>query len=264
MITLQDLTKYFYKGSVNEVLALDGVSLTVAEGEFITVIGSNGAGKSTLLNCLSGTFTIDRGRIRLNDRDVTAWPEHRRAQLISRVFQDPLMGTCASLSIEQNMALALRRGTVRGLGRGVKAADRALFRGHLHRLGLGLEKRLRDRAGLLSGGQRQALTMLMATLKRPQVLLLDEHTAALDPKTARQILALTRTMVREQHLTALMVTHNMNHALAFGDRLIMLHRGRIILDIDAAEKKKLSKEELIARFYDEQKEELDSDRMLLG
>jgi putative ABC transport system ATP-binding protein len=264
MIALENLTKYFHKGSVNQVLALDDLSLDVAEGEFITVIGSNGAGKSTLLNCLSGTDSIDRGRILLDDRDVTVWPEHRRAKLISRVFQDPLMGTCASLSIEQNMALAMRRGAARGLGPGVKKADRALFSEQLKRLGLGLEARLRDCAGLLSGGQRQALTMLMATLQRPRVLLLDEHTAALDPKTARQILSLTRTMVREQRLTTLMVTHNMNHALNLGDRLIMLHRGRIILDIGAAEKSKLSKEELIARFYDQQGEEIDSDRMLLG
>ena len=264
MIALQNLTKYFHKGSVNQVLALDTISLSVAEGEFITVIGSNGAGKSTLLNCLSGTYRVDQGAIRLDDRDVTMWPEHRRARLVSRVFQDPLMGTCASLSIEQNMALALRRGTVRGLGLGVKRADRTLFREQLQRLGLGLEKRLRDRAGMLSGGQRQALTMLMATLQRPRVLLLDEHTAALDPKTARQILSLTQTMVREQRLTTLMVTHNMTHALTLGDRLIMLHRGRIILDIHAEEKSKLNKEDLIARFYDLQKEEIANDRMLLG
>ena len=264
MIHIRALAKYFHKGSVNEVLALDNVSLDVKTGEFITLIGSNGAGKSTLLNCLAGTYALDRGRIDLDDRDITSWPEHRRAALISRVFQDPLLGTCGSLSIEQNLALALRRGAGRGLRPGVRKADRSVFREQLTRLGLGLEKRLRDPVGLLSGGQRQALTMLMATLVRPNVLLLDEHTAALDPKTARHILDLTADLVGRRQLTALMVTHNMNHALKLGNRLVMLHRGRIILDISGSEKTSLKKEDLIARFYDQQKEDLDSDRMLLG
>lgn len=264
MIQLKEFTKYFHRGSVNEVLALNGLNLAVSEGEFVTIIGSNGAGKSTLLNCLAGTHPMDDGRLKVDGQDVSPWSEHRRAKLISRVFQDPLLGTCASLSIEQNMALALRRGARRGLGRGVRPADRELFRHHLKTLGLGLENRLRDRVGLLSGGQRQALTMLMATLVRPKILLLDEHTAALDPKTARQILDLTRTIVAEQRLTTLMVTHNMNHALKFGNRLIMLHRGQIILDLDDKEKQGLGKEDLIARFYDQQKEDVASDRMLLG
>lgn len=264
MIHIRELSKYFHKGSVNEVLALDKVTLSVEKGDFITLIGSNGAGKSTLLNCLAGTYSLDKGCVTLDDRDISDWPEHRRAAVISRVFQDPLLGTCGSLSIEQNLALALRRGAKRGLRPGVRKADRALFGEQLTRLGLGLENRLKDPVGLLSGGQRQALTMLMATLVRPKVLLLDEHTAALDPKTARHILDLTADLVGRQQLTALMVTHNMNHALKLGNRLVMLHRGRIILDIRENEKSALKKDDLIARFYDQQKEELDSDRMLLG
>ena len=264
MIRLEDFTKYFHKGSVNQVLALDGIDLEIAAGDFITIIGSNGAGKSTLLNCLAGTFPSDKGRILLHGEDIAHWPEHRRAKFLSRVFQDPLMGTCASLTIEQNLALALRRGARRGLAIGVKPADRERFALELKRLGLGLEKRLADRVGLLSGGQRQALTMLMAALVQPEILLLDEHTAALDPKTARQILELTRAMISEQKLTTLMVTHNMRHALKFGNRLIMLHRGRIILDIAGAEKQALSQEDLVARFYDLQSDAAVSDRMLLG
>jgi len=264
MICLEQFTKYFHKGSVNQVLALDRIDLQVDEGDFVTLIGSNGAGKSTLLNGLAGTFSPDGGRLLLHAQDITLWPEHRRAGLISRVFQDPLMGTCAALTIEQNLALALRRGARRGLALGVRKQDRRIFRESLQRLGLGLEDRLGDRVGLLSGGQRQALTMLMATLVPPRVLLLDEHTAALDPKTARQILELTGSIVTERRLTTLMVTHNMRQALQMGNRLIMLHRGRIILDIRAAEKKALTQEDLVARFYDIQKEDGVTDRMLLG
>jgi putative tryptophan/tyrosine transport system ATP-binding protein len=264
MIRLDKLTKYFHKGSVNQVLALDQIDLQVAGGDFITIIGSNGAGKSTLLNCLAGTHPSDGGRLLLHGQDIAHWPEHRRAKLISRVFQDPLMGTCATLTIEQNLALALRRGARRGLGIGVKKSDRRRFRDALQRLGLGLEERLGDRVGLLSGGQRQALTMLMSAMVQPEVLLLDEHTAALDPKTARQILELTRSMIAEQQLTTLMVTHNMRHAIKFGNRLIMLHRGKIILDIVGDEKSALTQEDLVARFYDIQKEVVTSDRMLLG
>ena len=264
MIRLERFTKYFHRGSINQVLALDQIDLQVAEGDFITIIGSNGAGKSTLLNSLAGTYPADGGQLLLHGEDIADWPEYRRARFISRVFQDPLMGTCATLTIEQNLALALRRGAQRGLAIGVKRSDRRVFREKLHRLGLGLESRLGDRVGLLSGGQRQALTMLMATLVPPQVLLLDEHTAALDPKTARQILDLTRSIIAEQHLTTLMVTHNMRQALQMGNRLIMLHRGRIILDIQGAEKNALSQEDLVARFYDIQKEVVATDRMLLG
>ena len=264
MIRLEQFTKYFHKGSVNQVLALKGIDLQAARGDFITIIGSNGAGKSTLLNGLAGTFPPDSGRLLLLGEDITQWPEHRRAKFISRVFQDPLMGTCGALSIEQNLALAMRRGARRGLSLGVKREDRQRFKDKLRRLGLGLENRLGDRVGLLSGGQRQALTMLMATLVPPQVLLLDEHTAALDPKTARQILDLTRSIIAEQHLTTLMVTHNMRQALQMGNRLVMLHRGRIILDIRGEEKKALSQEDLVARFYDIQTEDAVTDRMLLG
>lgn len=263
MIDIADLVKTFHRGSVNEVLALAGVNLQVKKGDFITVIGSNGAGKSTLLNCLAGSYSIDSGHLRIDEQDLSRWPEHRRAALISRVFQDPLLGTCGPLSIEQNLALANRRGQSHGLGKGVKAADRELFRQQLRQLGLGLEDRLRDPVGLLSGGQRQALTLLMATLIRPQVLLLDEHTAALDPKTAQQVLALTVKLIAEQQLTALMVTHNMRQALQLGNRLIMLHAGRVILDVAGMEKAALSVDDLLQKFYSLRGEEFVSDRMLL-
>ena len=263
MIEIQDLVKTFHRGSVNEVLALAGISLQVRAGDFISVIGSNGAGKSTLLNCLAGSYPIDSGHVRIGEQDVTSWPEHRRATLISRVFQDPLLGTCAPLSIEQNLALANRRGRVHGLGKGVRQSDRELFRKQLLQLGLGLEERLRDQVGLLSGGQRQALTLLMATLIKPKILLLDEHTAALDPKTALQVLKLTEQLVAEQKLTTLMVTHNMRHALQLGNRLIMLHGGRVILDVSGKEKAAMSVEDLLAQFYKVRGEEFVSDRMLL-
>ena len=236
MIRIEGYTQYFHRGSVNEVLALDQVDLHLAKGDFATLIGSNGAGKSTLLNGLAGEFRPDAGAMFIGDRNVTAWPEHRRAAYIGRVFQNPLVGTCASLSIEQNLALALKRGQPRGLGFGVRRRQRQFFGEQLRILGLGLEERLKASVGLLSGGQRQALTMIMATLTDPEVLLLDEHTAALDPKTAHQILELTRQIVGAKKLTTLMVTHNMSHALAHGNRLIMLHQGRIILDVGGAEK----------------------------
>ena len=263
MITIEHCTKYFHRGSVNEVLALNDIDLQVANGDFITVIGSNGAGKSTLLNALAGSFFLDSGTITIGDLNVTRWPEYKRAQLIARVFQDPLLGTCPSATIEQNMALALRRGKRRGLGPGVRAGDRELFARELAKIGLGLEERLQDRVGLLSGGQRQALTMLMATLVRPEVLLLDEHIAALDPKTAGQILSLTQEIVAEQGLTTLMITHNMKHAIDLGNRLIMLHQGRIILDVSGEEKQSLSVDDLLQQFYRVQGEELANDSMLL-
>ena len=263
MIEIRDLVKTFHRGSINEVLALSGINLQVNKGDFITVIGSNGAGKSTLLNCLSGSYPIDNGHIQVADQDVTRWAEHKRAAEISRVFQDPLLGTCGSLSIEQNLALANRRGRRHGLGLGVNRQDRQFFREQLSQLGLGLEERLKDRVGLLSGGQRQALTLLMATLVKPKILLLDEHTAALDPKTALQVLELTQRLVDEQHLTSLMVTHNMNQALQLGNRLIMLHSGKIILDISGAEKTEMQVEDLLEKFYAVRGEEFASDRMLL-
>ena len=264
MIRLTQIRKYFHRHSINEVLALDRVSLDVETGDFITLIGSNGAGKSTLLNCLAGTYEIDEGSVALDETDITRWPEHRRARLISRVFQDPLMGTCTNGSIAQNLALAFKRGERRGLGLGVKKRYRGRFREKLTILGLGLENWLDDRVGLLSGGQRQALTMVMATIVRPQVLLLDEHTAALDPKTAHQILDLTETMVAGENLTTLMVTHNMRQALAMGNRLVMLHGGAVILDVRGREKQALTMDDLLSRFYQVQGESFASDRMLLA
>ena len=263
MISAQGLNKYFHRGSVNEVHSIRDLCIDIEQGDFITIIGSNGAGKSTFLSCLAGTHALDSGRITVAGTDVTRWPEHKRARFIGRVFQDPLMGTCASGSIAQNMALALKRGQRRGLSRGVKPADRDVFRDRLSVLGLGLENRLQDRAGLLSGGQRQALTMVMATLVRPELLLLDEHTAALDPKTAAQILELTRNIVTAHGLTTLMVTHNMHQALALGNRLIMMHRGRIIFDVRGAQKTGLTVEDLLDKFQSQADADV-SDRMLLG
>ena len=263
MISISDLVKTFHRGSVNEVLALSGINLQVKKGDFITVIGSNGAGKSTLLNCLAGSYPIDSGHLLVDEQNVSHWPEYRRATQISRVFQDPLLGTCGPLSIEQNLALANRRGKSHGLRRGVQRSDRALFRKQLSQLNLGLETRLKDSVGLLSGGQRQALTLLMATLVKPKILLLDEHTAALDPKTALQVLKLTQKLIEDQRLTALMVTHNMRQALQLGNRLIMLHGGRIILDVSGSEKSAMSVEDLLEQFYKVRGEEFVSDRMLL-
>lgn len=263
MLALSGITKRFHKGSINEVLALDGVDLSIRQGDFITVIGSNGAGKSTTLNCIAGCFFPDKGSITLNKQPITSWPEHQRAKFIGRVFQDPLMGSAAQLSIEENLALADRRGKRRGLAPGVKARDRERYREMLAGIGLGLENRLKDKVGLLSGGQRQSLTMIMATMARPEILLLDEHTAALDPKTARQVLDLTGRIVSGETLTTLMVTHNMNHALKLGNRLIMMHQGRVILDIEGQEKARFSVEDLLERFYSLKGEDFSSDKMLL-
>lgn len=264
MLKVVKAAKTFNPDSVNEVQALRGIDLDVNPGEFITVIGSNGAGKSTFLNSIAGTFLLSSGTISINGNDVTRWPEHKRAANLGRVFQDPLLGTCATLSIEQNMALALKRGKTRGLGFGVRKQDRTLFREQLKTLGLGLEDRLSDRVGLLSGGQRQALTMLMATMTRPDILLLDEHTAALDPKTGRKILDITDAVVRRDSLTTLMVTHNMNQAINMGDRLIMFHQGVIILDISGKDKKGLKVEDLLERFYTLRGESMATDRMLFS
>jgi putative ABC transport system ATP-binding protein len=263
MISMTGITKAFHKGDVNEVVALRDVTLHINDGDFITIIGSNGAGKSTFLNAVAGSFPLDAGSIRLGDDDVTGWPEYRRASLIGRVFQDPLLGTCSGATIEQNLAMALKRGQRRGLGLGVKAADRAFFREKLAMLGLGLEDRLKTSTGLLSGGQRQALTMLMATLVRPRLLLLDEHTAALDPKTGGMVLDLTAEIVQSQNLSALMVTHNMAQAISLGNRLVMFHRGEIVLDIAGEEKRNLKVEDLLRRFSELRGEAGVSDRMLL-
>ncbi len=264
MIALINCSKSFHRGSVNEVRALDDLSLRIDNGDFITVIGSNGAGKSTLLNAIAGSFLLDSGSIEIDGRDVTRWPEYKRAKLIARVFQDPLLGTCPSATIEQNLALALKRGKRRGLGPGVRVKDRDRFREDLQKIGLGLEKRLQDKVGLLSGGQRQSLTMLMATLVRPDVLLLDEHIAALDPKTAGQILLLTNEIIASENLTTLMITHNMRHAITYGNRLVMLHQGRVILDVGPEEKKRLTVQDLLQQFYLAQGEELANDSMLLA
>ncbi len=262
-LTLTDVTKRFHKGSVNEVLALNGVNLRIDTGDFITVIGSNGAGKSTMLNAIAGGFFPDSGTIRHGDTDVTSWPEYTRASFIGRVFQDPLMGSAASLTIEENMALADRRGKARGLAKGVKRRDRDRYRELLSQIGLGLEDRLRDKVGLLSGGQRQSLTMIMATMVHPDILLLDEHTAALDPKTAGHVLELTARIVQTLNLTTLMVTHNMNHALRLGNRLVMMHQGAPVLDIEGEEKSRFNVEDLLERFFTIKGEEFSSDKMLL-
>ena len=264
MISLKHVNQYFFKGTINEVFALNDINLEIEEGDFVTIIGSNGAGKSTLLNCIAGSMFPYTGSIIINGCDVTNWPEYRRARFLSRVFQDPLLGTCPSATLQQNLALAARRGMRRGLSKGVKCKELPFFKDQLKQLGLGLEDRLDDEVGLLSGGQRQALTMLMATLLRPEVLLLDEHIAALDPKTAIQILNLTRDIVKEQKLTTLMITHNMQHAIAFGNRLIMLHQGRVILDLKGEAKENLTVEALLAHFYASQGEQLANDSLLLG
>lgn len=263
MISIQCISKYFHRGSVNEIHAIRDLSLHIEQGDFITIIGSNGAGKSSFLSCLAGTYSLDSGQIMVRDTNITSWPEHRRARFIGRVFQDPLKGTFGGGTIVQNLSLASKRGQRRGLRRGVRTEDLPWFREQIAVLGLGLEDRLYDRAGLLSGGQRQALTMIMATMVRPELLLLDEHTAALDPKTAAQILDVTRTLVSTHGLTTLMVTHNMQQALDLGNRLIMMHRGTIILDVRDEEKKALTVDALLHRFHCQGDIEL-SDRMLLG
>lgn len=248
MLSITDVRKTFFAGTVNERVALNGVSLTVNEGDFVTVIGSNGAGKSTLLNTVSGTIIPDSGEIRVGDRTVTRLPEHRKAKWISRVFQDPMKGSSPTLTIEQNMAIAQRRGLSRGLSRGVTRARRQEFTEELKTLQLGLENRLEAKVGLLSGGQRQALSLLMATFSAPEILLLDEHTAALDPQRAQHVTEITERIVNERHLTTLMVTHNMEQALRLGNRLIMLHEGRILFELDAEQKRGATVADLLAEF----------------
>lgn len=258
MLELKGLYKTFNAGTVNEKRAINGVDLTLADGDFVTIIGGNGAGKSTVLNLISGVFPADAGTIRLNGKDITNLSEHRRARYLGRVFQDPMMGTAATMGIEENLALAYRRGNLRGLRKGISAKERTLYKELLSSLGLGLEDRLTSRVGLLSGGQRQALTLLMATLKKPELLLLDEHTAALDPKTADKVLRLTEEMVEKDHLTTLMVTHNMKNAIQYGNRLIMMDGGKIVVDICGEEKKNLTVKDLLEKFN------IESDRMLLS
>ncbi len=255
MVRLEGLRKVFKKGTIDEKTAMDGLSLQIAEGDFVTVIGSNGAGKTTMLNLISGTYTPDEGEIFIDGDKVTHLPEHRRARYLGRIFQDPLMGTAASMSIEENLAMADLRGRRRGLGWGVKKARRDYYRDTLKMLDLGLEDRLKDNVTLLSGGQRQSLTLLMATLSMPKLLLLDEHTAALDPKTADLVMELTEKIVAENNLTTIMVTHNMNQAIKHGNVMIMLHEGKLKYDVQGEAKSSLTVEEVVKRFGADLKDE---------
>lgn len=264
MLELINVCKTFNPGTVNAKTALNDLNLTLNDGDFVTVIGGNGAGKSTMLNAIAGSFQIDSGKIVIDGTDVTALPEHKRAALLGRVFQDPMMGTAPTMQIEENLALAARRGQHRGLKWGITKAERAEYQKRLHALNLGLEERMTAKVGLLSGGQRQALTLLMATLRKPKLLLLDEHTAALDPKTAAKVMELTERMVTEEKLSALMITHNMRDAIRYGNRLIMLHVGRIILDISGQEKKDLTVPELLEMFARASGDEFSGDRAILA
>ncbi len=264
MLKLDHVSKTFNPGTVTEKKALTDLCLQLEAGDFCTVIGGNGAGKSTMLNTVAGTFLPDSGSIRVGGKDVTRLKEYRRARYLGRVFQDPMMGTAATMSIEENLALARRRGQRRTLRWGISNREREEYRRALAGLELGLEDRMPSKVGLLSGGQRQALTLLMATLRKPEVLLLDEHTAALDPVTASRVLKLTDQMVSENRLTTLMVTHNMNDALAYGNRLVMMDNGRVILDIAGEEKKKTTVADLMEMFVKASGHALSNDRMLLG
>jgi putative tryptophan/tyrosine transport system ATP-binding protein len=264
MIAVQGVHVTFGRGTPLENRALRGLDVTIPEGEFVTVIGSNGAGKSTLLNVLSGDASAERGQVTIDGTDVTRWPAPRRAGLIARVFQDPMAGTCEGLSIEENMALAYARGRSRGLAASLNKPRRSIFRDKLAVLGLGLENRLGDSMGLLSGGQRQAVSLLMATLTGMKILLLDEHTAALDPRTADFVLQLTRRIIEEQKLTALMVTHSMRHALDHGTRTVMLHEGQIAFDLAGDQRRGLDVPDLLKLFSKVRGEQLDDDSLLLG
>ncbi len=264
MLTIYGLKKTFNKGGINERTALTNLSLTLREGDFVTVIGGNGAGKSTLLNAIAGVFPIDSGSIMIDGTDVIRMPEYKRAKFLGRVFQDPMMGTAANMGIDENLALAMRRGKQRGLCWGVPPKERESYKSILAPLGLGLETRLTAKVGTLSGGQRQALTLVMATLQKPRLLLLDEHTAALDPHTAEKVMAATDKIVRDNRIVTLMVTHNMKQALAYGNRLIMMDKGSVILDIPEAEKRRLSVGDLMEKFAQASGERLATDRVLLA
>ena len=264
MLELRNIFKTFNAGTVNEKKALVDFSLTLSDGDFVTVIGGNGAGKSTMMNAIAGVWQVDSGQIIIDGSDVTRLPEHKRAAFLGRVFQDPMTGTAATMGIEENLALAKRRGQKRTLRSGITREEREEYRELLKILDLGLENRLTSKVGLLSGGQRQALTLLMATLKKPKPLLLDEHTAALDPKTAAKVLETTRFIVERDKLTTLMITHNMKDAITYGNRLIMLMDGRIILDISGEEKKKLTVEDLLHKFEAASGTEFTNDKAILG
>ena len=264
MLDIKHISKTFNPGTITEKLALHDVSLHLDAGDFVTVIGGNGAGKSTLMNSIAGTYPVDEGTIEIAGTDITKWPEHKRAKFIGRVFQDPMMGTAAGMMIEENLAIAARRGRRPTLRWSSSSKDREYFRELLAGLKLGLEDRLESKVGLLSGGQRQALTLLMATMAKPKLLLLDEHTAALDPKTAEKVLGLTESIVREQQLTTLMITHNMRDALRLGNRLIMMYNGHILFDVSGEEKAHLTVKDLLAMFEKAAGSELTSDSLLLS
>lgn len=264
MLEIKSVYKTFNPGTVNEKRALNGIDLTLNEGDFVTVIGGNGAGKSTMLNMIAGVYPVDNGKIMIDGQDVTKLPEFKRAKFLGRVFQDPMNGTAADMQILENLALASRRGKFRTLAPGVSKKEKAGYIELLKSLDLGLETRLTSKVGLLSGGQRQAITLLMATLKKPKLLLLDEHTAALDPKTAHKVLELTTQIVEKDNLTTIMITHNMKDALAIGNRLIMMNEGKIIYDVSGEEKKKLTTADLLEKFKITSGSELDNDRMLLS
>lgn len=264
MLELSNIYKVFNAGTVNEKVALKNLSLTLEDGDFVTVIGGNGAGKSTMLNAIAGVWRPDAGKIVIDSVDVTDMPEHKRAKFLGRVFQDPMMGTAADMNIEENLALAARRGKRRGLGWGIGKAEREEYKQRLKALDLGLEDRMTSKVGLLSGGQRQALTLLMASMQKPKLLLLDEHTAALDPKTAAKVLTLSDQIVSENKLTTLMITHNMRDAIAHGNRLIMMHEGAVILDISGEAKKNLTVDDLLEKFTQASGSEFSNDRAILS
>ena len=264
MLELKNIHKTFNPGTINEKVALNGLNLSLDDGDFVTVIGGNGAGKSTMLNAVAGTWMVDEGQILIDGEDVTKLPEHKRAIYLGRVFQAPMTGTAATMEIQENLALAKRRGKRRLLAPGITKAERQEYVSLLAPLGLGLETRLTSKVGLLSGGQRQALTMLMATLKKPKLLLLDEHTAALDPKTAAKVLDLTETIVNRDRLTTIMITHNMRDAILHGNRLIMMWEGRVVLDIRGEEKKHLTVNDLLQQFEKASGEQFANDQALLG
>lgn len=264
MLEIKNVYKTFNAGTVNEKVALNGLDLKLEDGDFVTVIGGNGAGKSTMLNAVAGVWPIDMGKIIIDGKDVTRLSEHQRAKYIGRVFQDPMMGTAATMQIDENLALAARRGMARTLRTGITKKEHEEYYSLLKTLDLGLEERMTSKVGLLSGGQRQAVTLLMATLKKPRLLLLDEHTAALDPKTAAKVLTLSDKIVHENHLTTLMITHNMKDAIRYGNRLIMMYEGRIIYDVKGDEKKNLKVSDLLKRFEQVSDGDFANDRMLLS
>ena len=264
MLELIDLCKTFHPGTVNQKTALCGLNLTINDGDFITVIGGNGAGKSTLLNAIAGVFPLDGGKVVIDGTDVTNTSEYRRAKFLGRVFQDPMTGTAGNMQIEENLALAARRGKPRGLRWGITKKEREAYRAMLAEFHLELEDRMTTKVGLLSGGQRQAITLLMATISRPKLLLLDEHTAALDPKTAQKVLELTQKITEEKQITTLMITHNMADAIRMGNRLIMMHRGSVVYDVAGKEKAALTVKDLLNKFEETVGAGLDNDRMLLG